>query len=378
MDSELFGNFLLRNGFDSLVGVPCSYFSGLMNFFDEKKLLFLSNNEGESVAMSAGLNFSGKKPVVFFQNSGFGNALNPMTSLILTNKIPSLFLISLRGDPLIVDEPQHVLMGKVTRKLLDDIGIENIVLDQKTNYDYLIKKINKSFYKKKSVALIVRKNQFEKTKDLTKPNKKEKIIQYSKGFSDKNPKLKRIDVLKCIKKKISKKHIIITSTGYTSRELFSLGDEERNFYMVGAMGCCSSIALGMCLGNEQISCVAIDGDGALLMRLGSMSNVGYYQPRNLTHIVLNNNTHESTGGQFTNSGTIDFGKMAIANNYKNVFRCNSIKKISKIMNYCSKNIGPNFIEIPIKNGTIENLERPSKTPEFVAERLNSFIKRNFL
>ena len=147
---------LLDAGFDSLVGVPCSYFNEMSNFFHLKKKLYITNNEGEAIAFATGLKLSGGNPIVFFQNSGLGNAINPLTSLALPCKIPLLIMVSLRGDPELNDEPQHEIMGKVTNKILNDIGIKTYVTDQVSKlYDNLDTALK---YQKQSFAIIIKKN----------------------------------------------------------------------------------------------------------------------------------------------------------------------------------------------------------------------------
>ncbi len=372
-NTDLVFKNLIEIGQDSFIGVPCSYFNGIINSFYKYNKLFIANNEGEAVAIAAGRKLAGGNPVVFFQNSGFGNALNPITSLILTNKIPILFMISLRGDTRLKDEPQHTIMGKVTKKILDEIGIKNQILDSNINLKRKFKKISQILNNGESYALIVRKNFFEKVQNLTslKKTKPQKVKYISKNTGG---KIKREDSLKIIKKNISGSSCVVTSTGYLSREIYSLGDSEQNFYMVGAMGCSLAISLGISTIIKKSKIFCIDGDGALLMRLGVMTNIFNRSSKNLIHILINNESHSSTGGQYTNSQNINFLKIADACGFKNVACCNSISELKNVLSLMKKTVGPNFLEIKVRDGKFDSLLRPSISPNQVYKRFSNFLK----
>ena len=360
-------------GQDSFIGVPCSYFNGMINSFFKCGKLFITNNEGEAVAIAAGRKLAGGNPVVFFQNSGFGNALNPITSLILTNKIPILFMISLRGDTKLKDEPQHTIMGKVTKKILDEIGIKNQILDSNLNLKKKFKKISQILNSGESYALIVKKDFFEKVKNISR---QKKIKPQKAKYINKNTggKIKREDSLKIIKKNISTSSCVVTSTGYLSREIYSLGDSEQNFYMVGAMGCSLAISIGISTVIKKSKIFCIDGDGALLMRLGVMTNIYNGDSKNLIHILINNESHRSTGGQYTNSQNINFLKIAEACGFRNITCCNSISELKKALSFMKLNVGPSFLEIKVRDGKFDNLVRPTVSPDQVYKRFANFLK----
>ncbi len=366
-------DYFKKVGFNSMVGVPCSYFNSMMNCYHKNKKLIISNNEGEAVAIAAGKKLAGGNPIVFFQNSGFGNALNPITSLIQTNKIPLLFMVSLRGDKLLRDEPQHLIMGKITKNLFTSIGIRSEILDSSKNVKMIFKKIKDDISEGKSFALIVKKGFFEKTKNLTKFVKKKIPKTYFLTKTKSVKKISRRNVINIIKKNVPTKSCIISSTGFLSRELYSLGDDPRNFYMVGAMGCSCSISLGVAMIKKNHNVICIDGDGALLMRLGSMSNISHYRPKKFLHFLINNESHESTGGQFSNAINVNFGQIASGFNYASVSVCDDIETLISSISWCIKNDGPHFIEVKVKKITDPDFPRPSETPEFNARRFTNYL-----
>jgi phosphonopyruvate decarboxylase len=184
----------------------------------------------------------------------------------------------------------------------------------------------------------------------------------------------RFQIIKELQKNINNKIAVISTTGKTGRELFSLKDCENYFYQVGSMGCANAIALGVAL-NSKKKIIILDGDGALLMKMGNMSTIGANQPKNLIHILLDNNVHDSTGQQLTNASTVDFSNIAINCGYKNSYSADNLDDFSKIIKTNLKNtFGPTFIHIKIQKGSIENLGRPTIHPKDVAVRFKNFLK----
>ena len=193
-------------------------------------------------------------------------------------------------------------------------------------------------------------------------------------FSNKKNIPTRFQVLKELLKKIDNKTGVIATTGKTGRELFSLGDCKNFFYQVGSMGCASAISLGVAL-NTKKKIVVLDGDGSLLMKMGNMSTIGANQPKNLIHILLDNNVHDSTGQQLTNASTVDFASIAINCGYKESYSTDNTNDFSNIIKKKLKNIfGPTFIHIKIQKGSINNLGRPTIHPKDVAIRFKKFLK----
>ena len=370
-------NQLTKYGYSFFSGVPCSYLTSVINtVINSKKIKYIgATSEGEAVGIASGAWLAGKKSVVMIQNSGLGNTINPLTSLNYPFNIPILLITTWRGEPKIKDEPQHELMGKITKNILTLSKIKNEIFPtNEKNLKKVLFKIN-NLTNKTSLpyALIMRKESIKKEKLKQKKiffKKKNKVLIYYK----KKKLPARFQIIKELQKNINNKIAVISTTGKTGRELFSLKDCENYFYQVGSMGCANAIALGVAL-NSKKKIIILDGDGALLMKMGNMSTIGANQPKNLIHILLDNNVHDSTGQQLTNASTVDFSNIAINCGYKNSYSADNLDDFSKIIKTNLKNtFGPTFIHIKIQKGSIENLGRPTIHPKDVAVRFKNFLK----
>ncbi len=376
------GDFLnkcLEHQFDFFTGTPCSYLKPFINYtIDHKEFNFVSAvNEGDAVAIASGAYLSGKRSVVMFQNSGLGNAVNPLTSLNSIFKIPILLIITHRGESGIPDEPQHELMGRITSKLLEDMEIAwDYFPSEKEKIDSVFDKIENHF-KNKSLpfALIMSKDTIEKYEISNKENKRifsDNSKDYF-SYSDKT-KPKRSEIINIIQKKDFKNTVIIATTGYTGRELYSLGDNSNNFYMIGSMGCALPLSFGISITKPSLRTIVIDGDGALLMRTGSMTNIGCYKPQNFIHILLDNQAHESTGGQGTMSERISFPLMAKSFGYDNIISTDSKEYFSEIMDNIDNFKGSVFIHVKTDIGVMDNLGRPKSSPIEMKQKFMNYIK----
>ena len=373
-------NFLLKElseyGYNFFTGVPCSHLTSVINgVINSKKIKYVgATSEGESVGIASGAWLAGKKSVVMIQNSGLGNTINPLTSLNYPFRIPILLISTWRGDPKINDEPQHKLIGGKTRKILELIKVKNDIFPtNKLGLQKILAKINKSINKfSLPYCLIMRKNSIEKEnlkqkKTLLKRQGK-KII-----FKNRNSIPSRYEVLKLIVKNIKRDIGIVATTGKTGRELFTINDSKQFFYQVGSMGCASAIGLGIALNNKK-KIIVIDGDGAALMKMGNFTTIGANQPLNLIHILLDNNVHDSTGQQLTNASTVDFTSVAISCGYKISYLVNNLNGFERSLKESLKKKGPIFINVKIKPGSINNLGRPTVSPNIVARRFQNFLK----
>ncbi len=366
-----FGSELEKYGFDFYSGVPCSFLKSMINYAINNDQFVMAANEGDAVAICAGANLGGRKTIFLCQNSGLTNAVSPLTSLNYTFEIPVLGFVSLRGEKGVADEPQHELMGVITDDLLNVMKIENEVLSD--NIEDAMKqlaKANEVIESGKSFFFIVKKDTFEKEKlndqgeiiSNTKDN-----VQRSNAIVSQLPK--RIEVLKELKFIADEDTLLLATTGVTGRELFELGHVDNQFYMVGSMGCISSVALGLALARPDKKVVAIDGDGSLLMRMGSLATNAYYAPANLYHLLLDNALHESTGGQKTVSGNIDFLDIATGAGYPKVVQLTGIKELNKSLKSWGEQQQLTFGYIKTAKGIKENLGRPTLTPVEVKQRL---------
>ena len=373
-------NFLLKElskyGYNFFTGVPCSHLTSVINgVINSKKIKYVgATSEGESVGIASGAWLAGKKSVVMIQNSGLGNTINPLTSLNYPFRIPILLISTWRGDPKTNDEPQHKLIGKKTRKILELIKVKNDIFPtNKSGLQKILAKINKSINKfSLPYCLIMRKNSIEK-ENL----KQKRILLKKKGkkiiFKNRNSIPSRYEVLKLIVKNIKRDIGIVATTGKTGRELFTINDSKQFFYQVGSMGCASAIGLGIALNNKK-KIIVIDGDGAALMKMGNFTTIGANQPLNLIHILLDNNVHDSTGQQLTNASTVDFTSVAISCGYKISYLVNNLNGFERSLKESLKKKGPIFINVKIKPGSINNLGRPTVSPNKVARRFQNFLK----
>ena len=363
---------LNKNGVDFFTGVPdsllkdiCSYISDNSN--SEKHVI--GANEGGSVSLAIGYHLATRKtPLVYMQNSGFGNIINPLLSLAdpKVYSIPMILLIGWRGEPGVKDEPQHVKQGEVSETLLKTLDIPYIVISNKTlDVDKVISNAVKHAENNNSpFAILVRKGTFEpysllnKLKTNFELSREEAIIKSTALLSDSD--------------------IIVATTGKTSRELFEYRarnnqGHQRDFLTVGGMGHANQIALGIAIAKPERIIYCFDGDGAALMHTGSLGIIGDLSLDNFKHIIFNNGAHDSVGGQPTIGFDIDFGNIAKSFNYSKVFKIEKINDFDEIFMDFQKQQGPCLLEIIVNKGARKDLGRPTISPK---ENKNNFI--NFL
>ncbi|NPD45457.1 phosphonopyruvate decarboxylase [Lentimicrobium sp. S6] len=354
-----FYNFLIKKNISFFTGVPDSLLKDICAYITDNTSAqnhIIAANEGNAIALAAGYHMATNKiPMVYMQNSGIGNAVNPLLSLTDEEvyKIPLLMMIGWRGEK--KDEPQHIKQGKVTADLLDAMKIPYLILDDdeqkaQIQLEEVILKINET---NTAFAIIIRKGTFEK---------------YSiKNKLETNYSLLREDAIKIIVNQLSGDELIVSTTGKTSRELFEYRVEKNqkhnaDFLTVGSMGHASQIALGIALNKPNRKIICIDGDGALLMQMGGLSIIGAQSPKNLLHIVINNGAHESVGGQPTVAFGLDIPQIAIANKYKSAVQVANAQELELALKKLTENSYPALIEILTKTGSRDNLGRPTIKP----------------
>jgi phosphonopyruvate decarboxylase len=350
---EDFVKFLQNNKINFFSGVPDSclkLFTSYLDKFKKGKNL-IATNEGSAVSLGIGYYLSTKKvPLIYMQNSGLGNAINPLISIAHKKvySIPLLLMIGWRGSKHNHDEPQHQTKGKITPQLLKLLNVSYCVLRKKKDLIKLQKLIKKARHTKKTVACLIEKNVLKKRK------------KYLNKIDNKYNISREIFISEFLRL-IPHNTRIISTTGYTSRELAQIRNEKKllkgkDFYMVGGMGHSSMVSLGYSLhSNKQVVC--LDGDGSLLMHFGSLRNIAYYANPNLKHILLNNDAHESVGGQVTSASGIDFKSLVRSLGYKNYFKILHNKEINLILKKFLRSKGPSFLEVFISQGTLDNLLR---------------------
>ncbi len=362
-------------GADFYTGVPDSQLKALCNYLMntygiDKNHHVIAANEGNCTALAAGYHLAtGKVPVVYMQNSGEGNIINPVASLLndAVYAIPVLFIIGWRGEPGVHDEPQHVYQGKVTCKLLEDMDIAYSVIDKETDIDDICaskKEYKELFAQGKSAAFVVKKGALSYDEKVVYKNdyemSREEIVRHIVKYTDDD--------------------IIVSTTGKASRELFEIReangqDHSRDFLTVGSMGHSSSIAMGIAINKPQARVWCIDGDGAVLMHMGSMALMGSNKLTNMIHIVINNGAHETVGGMNTVADDIDLTGVAKACGYPNAVCVDSYEDLNKALEEAKNKKELSFIEVKCAIGARDDLGRPTTTARENKEALMSYIAK---
>ena len=358
MKVESFVNII---GADFYTGVPDSQLKALCNYLintygTDPKHHIIAANEGNCAALAAGYHLAtGKVPVVYMQNSGEGNIINPVASL-LNDKvyaIPVIFVIGWRGEPGVHDEPQHIYQGEVTVKLLEDMDIRPFVIGKDTTEDELraaMEDFGTLLASGKDVAFVIRKGALEYSEKVEYKNSnamlREEIIRHIVNASGEDP--------------------IVSTTGKASRELFEIrvanGQEHKyDFLTVGSMGHSSSIALGVALNKPDRKIWCVDGDGAVLMHMGAMAVIGANKPENLIHVVINNGAHETVGGMPTVADKIDVVAIAEACGYPNAVSVDSFSALDAALEAAKNRRELSLIEVKCSIGARDDLGRPTTT-----------------
>ncbi|SUB77223.1 phosphonopyruvate decarboxylase [Porphyromonas macacae] len=351
---------LQKYGTNFFTGVPDSLLKNFCSCIMYSNLgveNIITANEGGAMGLAAGKYMaSGNIPVVYLQNSGLGNIINPLLSLHDPEvySIPTLIMIGWRGEPNVKDEPQHIKQGKVTLDMLDAMNIKYCILSEV--WGEAVKQIDEAYESMKKdsspYAIVIRKNTFTEfpkieEKETTTIAREEAIIKIAEALSSSD--------------------IVLSTTGMISRELYETREKMPNFegadfLNVGSMGHVSQIALGIALEKPKRRIICLDGDGATLMHLGGLAIIGDLHPHNYFHIILNNSAHDSVGGQPTVAGNIDFKSLAISLGYEYVQSIKTLDELFQTLKKLSQIKGPALIEIKVKKGSRKDLGRPKTSP----------------
>ena len=345
-----FFNLLKKKNVDNFIGVPDSVLKNFLSIIPIKKN-FVSNNEGSAVAHGIGYYLATKKiPLIYLQNSGLGNAINPLISIAHEKvySVPLLLLIGWRGHPSIKDEPQHQAQGNVTLSFLKLLGIKYVIINNDKELKKVIKIINFSKKYKKPVAILIKNNSIQKKQSFKK--KKKEL------------KMKKINFLEILLKNIKKEDKLISTTGFTSRELFQLRKTKnmtkgKDFYMIGGMGHASNVGLGVSL-YVRNNVIVLDGDGSMLMHLGGLVNCGVKSKKNFKYLLLNNSTHESVGSQKTLIDQINLKLLSKSLGFAKYIELRKERDIIKKLNSFLQTDKKTFMNVKIKEGSILGLTRP--------------------
>lgn len=371
---KFFYDTLASYGIDFYAGVPDSLLKNLCAYITDHANAthnIIAANEGGAMGLAAGHYLATSQiPVVYMQNSGAGNIINPLASLTDPDvyNIPVLLVIGWRGKPGVHDEPQHVKQGKVTTGLLNVMGIDYTVLskDEDKAETQIKKAVSYMHATKQCYALVIEKDTFD-AYALQKVEKNDLVMS-------------REEAIRTVAAALGEKDCIVSTTGMISRELFEYRaamnqGHERDFLTVGSMGHASQIALGIAMAKPDRKVWCFDGDGAAIMHMGSMAIVANKAPQNYVHVVFNNGAHDSVGGQPTVGLKIDLPAVAMAVGYKNAFSVETKEYLTEVLGKVKNQEGPVLLEIKVKKGNRKDLGRPTTTPIQNKEALMSFLKK---
>lgn len=369
-----FYNLLIKNGTDFFAGVPDSLLKNFCAYITDTapaEKHIISANEGSATALACGYHFAtGKIPLIYMQNSGEGNMVNPMLSIADKDvySVPMLIVIGWRGEPGVHDEPQHVKQGKVTCDLLDAMKIPYEILSE--NEDDLPAQFEKAYnYIKENnaqYAFVIRKGTFDEYK-----------LQNNIPVEG---KMSREEAIEKIILNADSTTAFVSTTGMASRELYELRDKynqghEKDFLTVGGMGHASQIALSIAMQKKDRQIYCIDGDGASIMQMGGMATIGSRKPSNYVHFVLNNGAHDSVGGQPTVGRQIDLCAIAAGCGYENVVKVETPEELEAVLRDYETKDKLTFVEVMVTKGARKDLGRPKSTPVENKEALMSFLNK---
>jgi phosphonopyruvate decarboxylase len=377
-----------ERGFRWYAGVPCSFLTPFINYvLQDPSLHYVSMaNEGDAVALIAGIAIAGdtgvphRRGIAMMQNSGLGNAVSPLTSLTWTFRLPQLLIVTWRAQPGIADEPQHALMGPITPDMLETMQIPwelfptqpadiGPALDRATAHMDRTGRPYALVMQKGSVAAHALQGGVGAFAERSTASRA--VIAPHRVALEARPS--REDALRLVVAQTPiASTVLLASTGFCGRELYAIDDRPNHLYMVGSMGCVLPLALGLALARPDLRVIALDGDGAALMRMGSLATAGAYGPANLLHLLLDNGVHDSTGGQATVSPHVAFADVAAACGYASSLETDDLVRISAWLNDPPSG-GARFARLLIRAGTPGDLPRPSMTPVEVKARLMRHI-----
>ena len=364
-------------GIDFFTGVPDSQLKGLCDtlfatYGVSSKQHIVAANEGNAIALCAGHYLATGRPgLCYMQNSGLGNAVNPIASLMdeQVYGLPCLLVVGWRGEPGVHDEPQHVKQGQITLSQLELLDVPYMVLDKSmtdADFDAAFADIRAHLAAGRTAAIVVKKGALTCS---MKP-------KYGNSHA-----MTREDAVDVIARLAGKRDVIVSTTGKLSRELFELREaakdsHERDFLTVGSMGHASMIALGIALAQPDRRVWCLDGDGAALMHLGAMAVLGQKKPANLVHVVINNAAHETVGGMPVCEGALNLTGMAMSAGYRHVSRAGSEMELYQAVDAAMSAGELAFIEVLCAVGARDDLGRPTTTPQQNRDALMKFIQES--
>ena len=377
LDTPAFLHAAGQSGVDFYTGVPCSFLTPLINRVASDPALHYvaAASEGEAVAIAAGAWLAGRQTAVMCQNSGLGNAVNPLTSLNTPFRIPTLLIVTWRGQPGLKDEPQHELMGRITQTLLTTMELEHRPFPTDAGGLQAALGAAQAAMARTGLpfALVMAKDSLRE-EALSEPARTPHAAGRRTELSEGGERPARIAILERVLAAVPGDVPVIVTTGKAGRELFTLQDREQHLYQVGSMGCAAPMGLGVALTTGRRT-VVLDGDGAVLMKLGALATIGAYRPPGLLHVLLDNGVHDSTGGQATVSPMVDFAGVALACGYAHALTCDSAAGFEAAFAQALATTGPVLLHVRIRPGSLKVLGRPTIAPHEVAQRFRTFLRQ---
>ena len=376
IEASDFLNEAARRGFGFFTGVPCSFLTPVINRAASDPVLRYvgAASEGEAVAIAAGAWLGGRSTAVLCQNSGLGNAVNPLTSLNAPFRIPTLMIVTWRGQPGRPDEPQHEVMGRITHDLLSLCGVAhgafpNALEDVAPALDAA----ERSMADTSLPFAFVMEQGSVREGPLDEPPRRRGLVDDAVTVLDEaGERPARALLLERLLALIPDTAAVVATTGKCGRELFTLADRPQHLYQVGSMGGASAMGLGVAL-TTDCPVVVLDGDGAALMKMGNLATIGAYHPPNLVHVLLDNGVHDSTGGQATSAPVVEFARVALACGYRSAWSCDTAAGFEAAMQAALRAPGPCFVHARIAPGSMGKLGRPTVAPHEVARRFRAFV-----
>lgn len=362
MIAARFRTRLLEAGFGPFTGVPCSYLKDLILDLELRAPAdwMVASSEGEAMGLAAGRALAGRRPVVLMQNDGYGNAVNPLSSLQLLYRLPALLLITWRAKPGQKDAPQHQLMGETLTALLDLFAIPHRTLSaDEACLDQALRDAAAHMEAHGTpFALIVPKATFTGEPSAPAPAP--------------DAAARRHDFIRALQPTLTPSDLVVATTGFTGREASELIGGDGLFYTAGSMGCAPGVALTLALERPRARVTVLDGDGALLMKLGTLATVGAAAPKNFRHVLFDNGMHESTGGQRTAAAGVDFSAVARACGYAGAEEASTLDGFRRWLGADAP--GPRFLRVRVPAGTLEGLTRPEDPPVELRSRFTRRVE----
>lgn len=362
-----FCRILLEQGYDYFTGVPCSFFKGVINVTQEHPEMkyVIAANEGAAVGLAAGAYLAGRQPAIMLQNSGLGNMVNPLTSLSQIYQLPTLLLISGRAYQ-VADEPQHEIIGACMAELLTTIGIpcEEAATEEAAFAKQLKQVTQNMLAKKMPSALIIKKGTIS-----------DHPLQSARAN---NYPVSRYEAIRMIAERSDEKTLLVATTGMPARELFAVADRPANLYLMGSLGHAMAVGLSLATERPDFKVVVIDGDGSVIMHMGSLSMIGYYKPKNFIHVVLDNEAYESTGNQDTTSVNTEFTEVAQACDYRQVVRCEAAAHFAAAFQSALQGPGPHLIHMKVNRRPQQGIPRITtrhSAPE-IARNFKTYLEQH--